>query len=195
MERAPDTTLWEHFCQGDTRAFADLYDAHHSDLLWFGIQFCQDSELVRDEINQEFLQLWDRRTSLPGVNHVRNYLITSLRNRLVNALKKAGRPVPVAETEWASPSWEQELIGIEDRERLVGQVKEAIATLAPRQRELVFLRYYEGLTADAIARRTGLTTRTVYNTLNTALQKLRDVLGPRQSIPMDKLLSLLLVMY
>jgi len=193
MDLRTDTTLWERFTQGDPGAFSDLYRLHHNDLLWSGIRFCGDAELVRDEINQQFLQLWDKKASLPSVTHVRTYLIRSLRNQLINALKVVGRSVPAEDTDTASPSWEEELIGIEHRDQIIASVKKAIQDLAPRQRQVVFLRYYQGLAPDEIASRTGLTTRTVYNTLNTALQRLREALGPRHAGHLDKLLSLLLL--
>ena len=198
MASSDDTGQWTAFLRGDPAAFAGLYESYYNDLLWFGTRYCNDPELTRDEIHQLFLALWNKRHALPDVTNIRSYILTSLRNRLVTALEKAGRRVPAAESE--SPSWEQTRIGIEDNEQLLATVKKAIRTLAPRQQELIMLRYYQGLSAAEIADKTGLTARTVYNTLHTALANLRAALekeqiDPRAARNVHRLLSLLLLVH
>jgi RNA polymerase sigma-70 factor (ECF subfamily) len=48
-----------------------------------------------------------------------------------------------------------------------------MSSLPNRQRELIQLRYYEQLSCEEIALRTGLSLRTIYNKLHEGLKKLR----------------------
>lgn len=58
------------------------------------------------------------------------------------------------------------------RDRLL--LKKALANLQPRQQRTIELTYYEGLTAEEIAVRTGETVRVVRHNLYRGLEKLRD---------------------
>jgi RNA polymerase sigma-70 factor (ECF subfamily) len=52
-------------------------------------------------------------------------------------------------------------------------LKKALGTLQPRQQRTIELTYYEGLTAEEIAVRTGETVRVVRHNLYRGLEKLR----------------------
>ena len=54
--------------------------------------------------------------------------------------------------------------------------EEALSLLEPRQRKVVELTYFEGLTAEEISRRTGDSAASVRHNLYRGLKKLRDVL-------------------
>ena len=64
---------------------------------------------------------------------------------------------------------------------------QALATLPPRQRAIVVLRYYENLTEAETAQVLGVSVGTVKSTTSRALVKLRDCSGlrddPRTSLP------------
>lgn len=49
-----------------------------------------------------------------------------------------------------------------------------INALPARQRELIMLKFYEGLSYEAITQKTGLTHRTVYNKIHEALYKIKQ---------------------
>lgn len=52
-------------------------------------------------------------------------------------------------------------------------LKNAILDLPKRQRELIKLRYYHGLSYDEIAEKTQLTKRSIYNQIHTAIKSLK----------------------
>jgi len=49
-----------------------------------------------------------------------------------------------------------------------------INALPARQRELIILKFYEGLGYEDIVRKTGLTRRTIYNKIHEALSKIKN---------------------
>ncbi len=56
-------------------------------------------------------------------------------------------------------------------------VRETLAKIQPRQREVIELAYYEGCTAEEIAARTGESTNVVYHNLYRGMEKARSILS------------------
>jgi RNA polymerase sigma-70 factor (ECF subfamily) len=80
-------------------------------------------------------------------------------------------------TEDARPTPEENLIQKDEQQHLCRLLMDYINELPSRQRELIHLRFYEGLSYDEIAQHTGLSHRTVYNKIYEALKKLRVDIG------------------
>ncbi len=63
-------------------------------------------------------------------------------------------------------------------------LEQALSSLQPRQRRTVELTYYEGLTAEEIAQRTGETVRVVRHNLYRGLERLRrKITAPQRRVP------------
>lgn len=86
---------------------------------------------------------------------------------------------------WRRRRWREEstgevpedLSGAPDHDELMS-VRAALAGLAPRQRAVVVLRYYEGMTEREIAAVLGIATGTVKSQARDALARLRVMLPP-----------------
>ena len=56
-------------------------------------------------------------------------------------------------------------------------LKEAIADLTPRQREVIYLKYFEGLSTDELAEILQIRAQSIYNLVHDALENLRIFLN------------------
>jgi len=71
------------------------------------------------------------------------------------------------------PTPEEKLINKDEQNHLFKLLMTHINELPNRQRELIVLKFYEGLTYEEIVQKTGLSHRTVYNKIHEALKKLK----------------------
>ncbi|AOM78067.1 RNA polymerase sigma factor [Pedobacter steynii] len=176
-----DHNYWEQMRLGDKQALFELYNQEYFHLIRFGLKINADDELIKDCVNQLFLNIWDKRERLHTVENVRAYLMTSLRHCILDQLLYANKTNAalskmVAEKEWSELSYEEVLIRIQQDDHLKEKLKIAIRQLTPRQMELIQLKFFEGLSYEHIAEKTNQTVKTAYNTIYDAIKVLRKLL-------------------
>jgi RNA polymerase sigma factor (sigma-70 family) len=173
-----DETLWDGLLRGDEDMFLSIYKRYYHALFFVGLKEIRDAQLVKDTIQQLFLYLWEKRATIHAARNVKAYLITSFLRKLSDDWKKSGRMsnLQVVHSEYADdavPTPEESLIDKDEQQHLNRLLFDYITELPTRQRELINLRFYEGLSYDEIVLQTGLSHRTVYNKIHEALKKLR----------------------
>lgn len=179
MSNQDYTALWNSFIGGNDDAFYQLYKLCYPELLGFGSRQYSDKERVKDVINQTFVYFWEKRANLRLLEMARPYIYTSFIRKLSASFDNKGQTVvPIeylpSEVQDAQPSPESLLIYRHHNEALRDRISKAIAKLSARKRELVMLKYYEGLSYKEICRRTGLSERTAYNKLHEAVKALKE---------------------
>jgi RNA polymerase sigma-70 factor (ECF subfamily) len=65
----------------------------------------------------------------------------------------------------------QEALDLEEQKK--EDLKEAIANLTPRQREVIYLKYFEGLSTRELAEILQIRAQSIYNLVHDALENLR----------------------
>ncbi len=174
------TELWDKIRIGDTQAMKTLYQACYQQLYAYGFRLIADKEQTQDGIHELFCELWEKQNTLPQVSQVLAYLKICLRNKLLKQLKKGLLTQSMnnfTETEnLIEFSYEDLLIAAQQDEAGKRELRLGIAQLTATQREIIKLRFFEGLDYQAIALKLNLKPRTVYNHVHTAITKLRDLL-------------------
>ncbi|GAA4496217.1 sigma-70 family RNA polymerase sigma factor [Hymenobacter ginsengisoli] len=182
----PDDSLWNDFRAGDERAFEQLFRQHFRPLYAYGLRLTSDEEAAKDGIQNLFQRLWHRRTRLGAVEAaaLRPYLFKALRRQLANAARDEAR-----RTGWHtgyaaelaaefSYSPEDFLIAQElsasQREHLL----EALGQLTNRQREVIYLKFFDGFAYERIADIMGLNAQSARNLIYQSLKLLKQRLPP-----------------
>ena len=172
--------LWERFCKGDRDALGTIYRGNVDDLFHYGMHFCRDSEIVKDCLQDLFQCLWLEREHVSSdVQNIRYYLLSSLRRRLLRSLIKYRK----SNTESSSASFDFELIPPQEEiiiqnetyHQQVTQLREGIATLSRRQREAIYLRFYQNLSYADIAHLMSMKVDSVYNLISKAIGLLKNM--------------------
>lgn len=165
---------WQLLAGGDRQGLYACFDLFYDDLFRLGVSLYRDVDLVQDAINELFLELWKIRERLEEVRNIQQYVITIYKRVLYKSHHVRQEFASLDECiEMPQSSYEEALIVIQTDERRKALLQQALQQLSERQRQMVQMRYYEGRGFREIAETTGLTERTVYNTLHNALQALR----------------------
>lgn len=170
--------LWEQFQSGDRDAFSKIYRNHIDYLYHFGMHFCLDSERVKDCIQDLFKDLWlDREHLTQTVQNLRYYLISSLRRRLLRSLQKDRRHP----SDLLSDSFDFQLILSHESALINDEIynekklllQQGIASLTRREREVIYLRFYQDLSYSEIAALMAMKVDSIYNLVSKAISLLR----------------------
>src|SRR5579859_6471527 len=76
---------WRRFKNGDPRALEAIYRANIQSLINYGEKVNPDPDLVKDTIQDLFIELWRNRQQLSDIVLVKFYLFRALRNKLYRA--------------------------------------------------------------------------------------------------------------
>ncbi|ASZ10658.1 sigma-70 family RNA polymerase sigma factor [Chitinophaga pendula] len=172
---------WERLRQGEESALFSIYQQYYNQLYKYGLRVTGDASLVADHINQVFMELWEHHGSLKEVRNVKGYLLTYLKRKIFRDQEQRRRhdlflKEQVNEDLSFQLSVEEHMIQLQLREDQRRQLLAAVNNLSLRQRELIRLRYFDELSYEEIARKTRLSTRTVYNNISLAIHALKKAL-------------------
>lgn len=170
---------WECMIEGDKSAFLTIYQNYYTSLFHYGFSLTCDKEITKDSIQELFLEIWNTRSSLKkDVHNVRSYLCTWLRRKISRVIYRLDKAKLVEEfsknTECTQSSYEDMLIAFQQTEEKKEILNKAINKLSKKQIEIIRLKFFENLSYSAIADKTSLTTRTVYNIIYEAIHHLRE---------------------
>ena len=169
--------LWHQFKAGSSEAYALIYQQHFFYLLDYGKKICADRELVKDSLQDLFVELWNRRAGLSDTSSVRFYLANALRYQLYKKMKK---PLPrhgVSDDAVVLPREEYQIQEEATKARQKKVQWSLQQLLTTRQREVVHLKFYRELDNDEIAAHMQISKAAVYNTLSKAMKVLRENLN------------------
>ena len=180
MRNEGNAALWNSFKQGNWDAYTRLYNDYYSLLNNYGYKFTRNSNLIEDAIHDLFVRLWTTRSNLGNPDSVKNYLYKSLRNTLLRKIKTEEKYAGIGTEEYPSGfevSYNDKAgLALEEKE-FRQKVKAIINTLPPRQKEIIYLRFYEELSYDEIADIMSITVSSAYKLLYKALENLQQTLG------------------
>lgn len=175
-----DQTIWAALKNGDKNALSNLYFRNYPALHEYGMRLYADESLLEDCIHDLFLKIWTRRMHLNPVANVQAYLFTALRNGIYSRIRqnaqRSSREMNVQDHFLMVFSVESEYIRKENHVVQAKQVAAAIQRLSPRQRELIYLKYFEELSYEEIADIMQVKVKAIYKLSARAHETLRSLL-------------------
>lgn len=172
-----DLQLWKEFQAGNESAFATIYEKHVALLYSYGLKLVYDKELVKDAIQDLFIELWDTKNKLAEVQSIKAYLYKSLRRKLIAQVtkerKKFDRNYDVETSNKKTTSFEINLIEKQRFEEQRQELNNALAHLSEKQREIIHLKFYGHLSYSEIAEIMSLNKKSVYNLIARTIKLLK----------------------
>lgn len=188
-----DSTTWQLFKNGDKSAFSFIYSHHTPNLYEYGMRMLQNEDLTRDAIHDLFVKLWQNRKTVGFTDNIKYYLISSLRN-MIFTLKGIESRMPLVDLNEISSfnldfNLESEYIRKEQLNELSKNMLDALNQLSPRQKEILYLRYFEELDYNDVAELMNISVKAAYKLSARALEALRELM----KLPLSVVLFLLLI--
>lgn len=175
-----DKALWLNFKKGNDLAFSILYNKYVHRLYNYGMHTCRDKDLVLDCLQELFTLLWDRKERLGEVTCVNFYLFKSFRRLLMSKLTIGRKLLNSFDREGQSfeftPSIEDALIEDEWEIERNKRVRLSLQSLTKRQREAVYLKFFNQLSYNEVAKIMDLSVDSVYNLISKSIDILRKKL-------------------
>lgn len=171
-----DSVLWDLFRDGDESAYTQLMKTYSKTLFNYGFRICQDKDFLKDCIQDIFLELWNRRLKISSTPAVKYYLFKALRLRIFREQAKWNRGEPLDDNYEFVVEFNVEAKMIADLEtvELSTRIQQVLNALPNRQREIMYLRFYEGLDFDNISLIMDISKQSVHNLLQKAYKSFRS---------------------
>ncbi len=170
-----DQLLWNNFRAGDSVAYSRLINKYTKILFRYGIRFINDADFVKDCIQDVFFELWNRKDRINSTASVKSYLLKALRLRIFREKSKWENAEILNDDYCFDIEFNIENKLIQEQTSLENRIKieQALNCLPKRQKEILYLRFYENLDHDRIALVMQLSKQSVYNLLHEAVNHLR----------------------
>jgi RNA polymerase sigma factor (sigma-70 family) len=182
-----DGSLWEEFRRGSKASFETLITTHYRSLFSYGTKFSRDAEFVKDCLQELFLELWRNRQTIGATDYVKSYLFKSVRHKIFRELHKNRWHLNVETIEDnyyfdVEFSIEHHLIREQTLRETSNKFAELLNTLPKRQKEIIYLRFYQDLEVSEIVQIMEINAQSVYNLLHKALANLREPFQARRTV-------------
>jgi RNA polymerase sigma-70 factor (ECF subfamily) len=174
--------LWQLFREGNEAAFVHLYNIYYDKLYHFGLQITQDRELVKDAIQDFFIDLRKGRARLAQVQSVKVYLFVAFRRKLVKYLQKEQKNCRHAQEVFDQAfnfqlSTEDKMINAQLEQEHLQALSRSMNQLSPREKEAIYCYFFQNLSYREIGEMFSYTdVKTARNLIYGALNKLKNLL-------------------
>jgi RNA polymerase sigma factor (sigma-70 family) len=170
--------LWNDFRKGNLEAFNAIYYKYIRVLYNYGSKITPDGSLVEDCIQDLFIELWQKRQILSETTSIKFYLFKSLNRKIVRKLETEKRlSIKRTLTEnyhfEVAFSHEFHLVTMQIDEEQKENLNKALQTLTPRQKEAIYLKYYEKLSFEEVSVIMAINVKATYKLVTRALDMLR----------------------
>jgi len=191
LERLADEDLMGLVDAKDPNAFEVFYDRHGGAAYSLAHRIVGDPGMAEDVTQEAFLSMWRSKARFdPARGSVRSWALGIVRNRAIDALRRASRPAPkldsddeaVLESQAATEHTEVEAIRRETASRL----REALVLLPRDQSQVIELAYFGGFSHSEIAEMLGAPLGTIKGRMRLGLEKIRATLAegiPEKDVP------------
>lgn len=171
-----DAACWKALKQGNPQALGYLYDTYIDRLFHTAFKMTDNRELAKDALQEVFIEIWHYRNSIGEVNHSHSYLAKVLKSIILKKVKTKIIINALPENEYGTQhddNIEQVIISADLATEQKNRLQKALSQLTARQKQVVRLRFFEGLTYEQIAIKLSMNYQSVNNLAFRAMLNLR----------------------
>jgi RNA polymerase sigma-70 factor (ECF subfamily) len=145
-------------------------------LFQFGAKLTNKEELCEDCIQELFVELWNNK-SKSQLQSVKAYLFKALKNKLLHALYQPGTTTALPEDYGVEVSYEALFMAFRENEERSARVAKGLEQLSNRQKEIIYLKYYQQLSYEEVGEIMNISYQAARNLLYQSVKTLRSILN------------------
>ena len=166
--------------QNHEEALASLMKMYYANLYNYGARFTKDDGLIKDCIQEVFISLWQRRETAESILSPRYYFLRAIKNKVLKAIHKNVDKISLADLQGGYDffhdfSIEQVIVEKQVSEEKAIKLRNVLSLLSKKQKEIIYLKYYQYLDHGQIAELMNISRQSVYNLLHEVIHKLRSL--------------------
>jgi RNA polymerase sigma factor (sigma-70 family) len=176
-KQTEDLILWKNFREGDENAYTELTRRHYKSLLHYGKKFTCNIQLAEDALQDLLIHLWLYRKNLSDTPSIKSYLLKSFRHQLIKAIQAQQTETSLSDQSdlhYPEFPFEETWIQTERDHQIKSHIAHLMDQLPPRQKEVIYLRFFQALKPEEISGILEINPQSVNNILQRALAKLRS---------------------
>lgn len=175
-----EAALLQRLQQNDEGALASLMELYYDDLYNYAARFTRDDGLIKDCMQEVFISLWQRRETAATILSPKYYFLRAIKNKVLKSLHKNIHIATLVHLQdeydfFHEFSIERVIIEKQISEEKAEKLRRTLAFLSKRQKEIIYLKYYQCLDHGQIAGLMNVGRQSVYNLLHEAIHKLRSL--------------------
>ena len=169
--------LVERFLRGDRRAFDEIVLRHRLPVYRVVRRLLGNHDDADEATQETFVKAWSALSGFRGESRLSTWLVRIALNT-ARSIPRGRRQAADAAGLVGAPDPSESPLSTLERGESRRRVRRAVATLPPRQREVVTLKVYSDLTYEEVAAVMGLTVGAVKAHFHQAVANLRRHLAP-----------------
>lgn len=173
--------IWENFIHGNSSSFKPLFESYFDEMFGYGLKLCDKPSVVKDCIQEIFKTVWERRKDLDHIHSPNVYLFVSLRREILRSIRKEnklrGDMSEIDEDYFLGFGMEEIIITDEVKYHNKKELQNALNQLTPRQKEVIFLHYYNGMSYEEITQIMSISRQSVRNCMYRGMETMRALLN------------------
>ena len=173
-----DAILWNQFKNGNNDSFTAIFTNYYSGLFTYGSKITQDHHLVEDCIQELFLDMWRTRGKADIIS-LKAYIFKAFKFKLIKLIAKSNKVKIFVADNYENSfdlSHENFLITSEQNAAVKEKLQFAISGLSPRQKEIIYLKFYLNLSYEEVSDIMGINYQASRNLIYQAIKVLKKIL-------------------
>ncbi|MFC4871678.1 RNA polymerase sigma factor [Negadavirga shengliensis] len=169
---------WRRIKLGDKTGLEGLYALFAKELMAFGLSIAPNRSLVKDCIQELFIEIWRYRKNGVEVKNVKMYVFKALANKIKKEIVRESNRHAKEQAEGLHALYfrndsEMGIIHLQKEEMVNQRLLDALDKLPSRQKEVIRYVFFENLSNDQISKLMGINVQSVYTLTWKAICNLR----------------------
>jgi len=177
MQNLSDEVLVAKIAKSDRPAMQVLYARHHVQVYRFILRLVRNEATAEDLVSEVFLDVWRHAEMFGGRSQASTWLIAIARFKALTWLRRRGETPLDEATAAAIPDTSDDPETVMRKKQQSQILRDCLARLSLKHREIVDLVYYQEMTIAEVARIVGIPEATVKTRMFHARRQLFDLLA------------------